>query len=67
MEVLQITPGQPGYLESEDFEERAKEWATKFRKYTIDEDVKPYLHGKRKTLIFIPIYQVPSFSPGYTT
>ena len=45
MSVLEIQPGNQGYLEAQEFAEKACEWATHFRLHTFDEDVTPYIHG----------------------
>ena len=50
-DTLKTCPGEPGYLDSAAYHERAREWANDYRKATFDEDVTPYIHGM---LLYVP-------------
>ena len=58
MESLRVLPNSMLYKKPETFQNEAKEWANNFRKQTFDEDVIPYIHGKKKNLI--PVLLDPS-------
>ncbi|XP_062619871.1 uncharacterized protein LOC134281418 [Saccostrea cucullata] len=53
MESLRALPGTDNYKDVNTFSKEAKEWATEFRKQTVDEDVIPYIHAM--------VYHVPQF------
>ena len=46
MEALRELPSSEKYINHTQFKEMARTWAQNFRKYTFDEDVIPYIHGK---------------------
>ena len=47
MEALRELPSAEKYIEPNQYQEMARKWAQNFRKYTFDEDVIPYIHGKK--------------------
>ncbi|XP_048575576.1 uncharacterized protein LOC125556804 isoform X1 [Nematostella vectensis] len=52
-DALGANPGDEAYLRADAFQEKARQWGTKFRKATFDEDVIPYIH--------VLVYHVPQF------
>lgn len=46
MKSTRAFPGSQHYLQPQAFQDKARKWATLFRKATFDEDVTPYIHCK---------------------
>ena len=58
MRALQVKQDHPDYLEPENFKTFVRQWGKLFLEMYYDDDITPYIHGKKTVVILAIIKQI---------